>query len=1308
MSVLPADGDALIAANPFPGLRAFRPGEADRFFGRRQQIDELVALLAKRPFVAVSGASGCGKSSLVLAGLLSELKRRHDEDLETDWRPVVLRPGNRPIAQLAAALAAVLAAGAGDTDAPAAQRADTLYGQLRLGGLGLAEVVRQSRLPAGARVLVVVDQFEEIFRFRRMADPDEAAAFVKLLLQAAADPAAPVAVVITLRSDTLGACADFRDLAEAVSRGGYLVPRLKREQRKQAIVGPVELRGARIAPRLVQRLLNDVSDDFDDLPIMQHALSRTWRRWAESFGGARAIDLDDYLATGGAASALNDHADEACASLAALCQPGGLVERLFRALTERIAEGTEVRRPLEFNQLCAVCAGGTGDAAQGVAAVTQVVERFRRADTAFLVPGAERPLADNPVIDISHESLIRQWRRLHGWVRAEADAAAELRDLVREAEANAQGKGELRHGLDLARGRDWQRRHRPNPAWVRLCLGGSDADGEARHAAVTRFLDQSAAAEQRARRRERWRRRSLQALAGTVVLVSVAAAVVGLALQRQASSRELVSRSVLAQAQDPVRSAQLALAALDQDGSNPRADYALRQSMSALDVAHTEQIVGFDEPLHEARYTEDGQRLVVGGGHKVWLLDAASLKTLAEVQTPAPVIRAWQLGEQVISFTDDAKVRLQALDGKAVADLSCSGKDNPVASVAYSAPQAGQPAQLAVGCFNGALLLHELGNAGVLASHALRPGAERAATVTALGFSGDGQYLASGDGVGKTEVWQRGQRQQPWLTAVGGLPGAASLAIREINFHPSDATLLATASDDTRARVWVLDLANRRLAEPTADQANPALLPHDRAVLGARFVPRADDQYPLMTRADKRVYFWSDVKTVNARAHSDWVTDANSSKDGELLVSASADGTAQLWSSRSASSIALLRGHRNEVTRAFFSPSEDVVITTSRDRTLRKWRINRPVMLAAGRLWQLSAAIDSAGQRVVICGEARPSQPHQCRISALVDLAQRADTDDEWLERVANGAVVARASFSHDGTLVLGTSVGHDIYQITRPVLWDAGSRRLLYPSWLYRWQSARFNNGRAELVTTRPADDPANGSELAVWPQSALAGADPGQPLFSARTAHAQVGAAELSADGRWLALQVGSRVLLWDRSQPQAAPRELSGHQGDVRGLAFSADSQALVSASNDRTARVWPLGANPGAPVVLQGGHAAALSSAAFSADGRQVLTGSVDSSLRLWDAKTGRELAAINRHADSVNAVGFGPAAGAQAAPLLSASADGTVRFDRCVACSLPLQALRQRAAEAVQRVGMVADDDPVSLRLVMLPRWLGGR
>ena len=1387
-----AEHAALIAANPFPGLRSFKPAEADRFFGRQQQIEALVARLAATPLLAVSGASGCGKSSLVLAGLLNELARRHADDDETDWRPVVLRPGNRPIANLAAALAGALGggrasavqppgsanppgaslgaaasqAGTGlgaaasqakseadaETEAnaagldPLARRAASLYGQLRLGGLALVEVVRLARLPAGARVLVVVDQFEEIFRFRRMADADEASAFVKLLLQAAADPASPVSVVLTLRSDTLGGCADFPDLPEAVSAGGYLVPRLTRNQRKEAIARPVELRGARIAPRLVQRLLNDVSADFDDLPVMQHALSRTWQRWAEHSGGARAIDLEDYDAIGGAANALSLHAEEASSSLGALGQAGAMVERVFRALTERVAEGTEVRRPIEFNQLCLVCGAVAGAADDPVSAeVSQVVERFRRTDTAFLLPGADVALAGNPVIDISHESLIRQWQRLRGWVRAEAEASAELQRLVADAQAQATADGELWRGRSLERARDWQQRNRPNAAWVQLCTGGTADEAAARFNTVQAFLDKSAAAQAREQRRSRWQRVGLGALVALVVVVSVGAAFNGLSLQRQARSRELAARAILELAQDPARSARLALLALDQDSDNPRAEYALRQAMATLEVAQAEQIVQLDEPITEARYSPDRKQLIVAGGRTVWLLDAGTLAIQSRLTAPWQVVKAWLVAGQVITLTSDGRAQLQSLDGQMRGDLSCKSKEG-VESAAYSPARDGQMAQLAqlaVGCSSGELTLWELDAKGIAARHALLTDASPRPVLTALGFSADGQWLASGDGNGGGRVWKRGLDSRPWIgdAGQGDQPIQHGAAIHDIAFNTTDPSLLATASADASAGVWTLDLAAGRIVPANVGKTADVRLPHQRSVRVARFVDRADDPNRLMTVSDKRVFFWSDPTTHDERRHDDWVTEASVSTDGEYLVSASQDGTARVWSSRTTVPVAVLRGHRNEVTHALFGPAGRI-ITTSRDRTLRAWRLRPPTLLAAGPTWQLSAALDPGAPRAVLCGEL-DAEAINCRFVPLAGLGQRPKSAADALAKVSFPSVT-EASLSSDGRIVLAHRIVNDLARVYKPVLWDAAARTDITPAWL-DFGVAAFNPARAEIARLG-----LNGAVM-LWPLSALTpAAGPAPPPLLTLAAKPGRSALALSPDGRWIALAEGAAVLLWDRQAPGAEPVALRGHSGDVRSLAFNRDGSALVTASTDRSARVWlirdlrtglrqnisqeisaknskdeasnPAGAGPAAgpgvpsvvpslvpslvpSVVLAGGHSAALSSARFSPDGLRVVTASADNSVRVWDAAQGRELATLYRHADAVNSAQFD----ASGEAILSLSHDGTAMLARCDACRLALPALRRLAEDGVKlapgELASLSADGKLRLHTFMLPGWL---
>src|SRR6185295_5139513 len=200
---------------------------------------------------------------------------------------------------------------------------------------GLVDAVRQARIPRDENVLVLVDQFEELFRFRRSRHAHsrgDAIAFVRLLIEASHQRDVPIYIVLTMRSDFIGDCMDFPGLAEAVNEGLYLVGRMSREALRSAVTGPVAVGGGTIAPRLVNRVLNDLGDDHDQLPLVQHALMRTWDHWQrrptndkptlrQAQGGPEpirvAIDVSDYEAVGTFRNALSMHAEEAYQDAAA-------------------------------------------------------------------------------------------------------------------------------------------------------------------------------------------------------------------------------------------------------------------------------------------------------------------------------------------------------------------------------------------------------------------------------------------------------------------------------------------------------------------------------------------------------------------------------------------------------------------------------------------------------------------------------------------------------------------------------------------------------------------------------------------------------------------------------------------------------------------------------------------------------------------------------------------------------------------------------------------------------------------------------
>ena len=275
-------------ACPFVGLATFGVNDADVFFGRERLVSEMVARLGEHAFLGVIGPSGSGKSSAVRAGLVPAVETGALG--ETRWIRAILRPGAEPMRELDRVVFAAL---------DESQRSRLPGGQDPL-------IAAASVLPEGMRLLVIVDQFEEVFT--SVDDPAARSAFLESLVRAAREGTA--AVVLALRADFYGRCAEEPALAEMLSASQVLVGPMGREEYRSVIEGPAAGAGLTVEPALVERLIDEVEGRPGGLPLLSTALVELWER-----RDGRTIPLSALAATGGISGAVGRLAENAYGQL---------------------------------------------------------------------------------------------------------------------------------------------------------------------------------------------------------------------------------------------------------------------------------------------------------------------------------------------------------------------------------------------------------------------------------------------------------------------------------------------------------------------------------------------------------------------------------------------------------------------------------------------------------------------------------------------------------------------------------------------------------------------------------------------------------------------------------------------------------------------------------------------------------------------------------------------------------------------------------------------------------------------------------
>ena len=543
---------------PFAGLRPFAYEDHNFFFGREEQTYALYRLIDRNRFIAIVGSSGSGKSSLVRAGLLPLLDEETRGAGGRTWVWCEMRPGDAPLRRLMALLASL---STDDDPIISSARRERIAAHLRGSSFGVAEALNEIGGLGEPSIMLVIDQFEEVFRYatsnprgtgEQAKARDEATQFVQLLLEASRTRAHKVHVLLTMRSDFIGDCARFYGLPEAVSATQFLVPALTRDQLEEVVCKPVEKAGATIEPELVERLLNDCSNEPDQLPVLQHCLLRLWEEAGGvppqtvsnavysgapvdvKAGAARHLALDHYRIIGGFADALSRHADEILKDLpgseerairtkaaAADTAREKIVEELFRALADTTADGKVIRRPQSFGDLVAVT-GATEDRLRAI------LNAFRRPGVSFITPYSEA-IDAGTVIDVSHEALIRRWDKIadpqHGWLQREIRDGLIWHSLVVMAESFEKNpKSLLSEAATEDRGKWLEGR---NEAWALRYGGGwlavdklmkaSRQEVERRRQQEKEYLERERAEQKRAlQQTKRW-----LAVVGLCALVAV-------------------------------------------------------------------------------------------------------------------------------------------------------------------------------------------------------------------------------------------------------------------------------------------------------------------------------------------------------------------------------------------------------------------------------------------------------------------------------------------------------------------------------------------------------------------------------------------------------------------------------------------------------------------------------------------------------------------------------------------------------------------------------------------------------------------
>ncbi|MUG91166.1 CHAT domain-containing protein [Scytonema sp. UIC 10036] len=1141
---------------PYRGLFAFREEDAHLFFGREKFTQNLVTAVKKKPFVAVVGSSGSGKSSVIFAGLVPRLR----QDTNVFWQIISFRPGNKPITALAEAFAPLsttqtlnnerfqsaglklttqanyqLEAGV-NSRTDNSSLTDENFRSLANLELELALEQDDSALYTiietfvqqnpGTRLVLIADQFEELYT---LCPEHERQHTLNLLLNACTR-APGFTLVTTLRADFYGYALSYRPLSDALQGAVLNLAPMSREELHDCIEKPAAQMQVELEKELTNKLISALEGQPGRLPLLEFTLTQLWSKQSEGLLSVKA-----YEEIGGVEEALANHAEGVYSQLSETDRQRS--QRVFMQLVQ-LAEGGEATRRLATR---AEVKEENWDLVTHLASKRLVVTNLKGHTCC-------------ETVEIVHEALIKSWGRLEYWLQMDGEFRnwqEKLRVAIGQWESSNLDEGALLRGKPLSDAEYWQTKR-----WEELSV--SDRN----------FIHSSLELREREVKQQKRRQQiTILSLASGMAIASILAAFAGWQWQKaqvneiQATIKSSQALFASDKRLDALVQALRANRKLQMVGTNTteiktQVDLALRQAIYGANEYN--RLIGHSAKVHQVKFSPNAQTIATASADmtvKLWGRDGRLLKTLIGHKRAVYGVAFSPQGNTIASTSDDGTVKLWTLDGTLLRTLNHFSE---VYAVAFSPD--GQTLASATwdGSINlwkrdGTLFLTIPGHSESVDTIAFSPDGKTIASgswdktvklwklngtllttlqhndkVLAISFSPNGQFIATASADKTVKLWKnngQGEFETRPYKIFKGHEGQ----VHGVAFSP-DSRLIASIGWDKTAKLWQLD--GTEIA---------VLKGHSGIIWGVTFSPQGNTIATASDDKTVRLWRWKHPLLTELNGHSAAVHGVKYSPDGQFIATASEDHTVKLWRSNG-NPVTTFTGHSKDVWDIAFHPNGQLIATASWDKTVKLWKRDGTFIksLVGHRFYVNAVAFSPDGKMLASASDDTTVKLWQTNGTPIA--TSSGHTNEVWA-----------VTFSPDSQTIVSASRDNTVKFWRR----DGTLVRTLY--------------GRAPVTSV--AFSP-NGQLVATgsWDKTVKVWKSDGTLVTTLNGHNAEVFGVAFNPDGNIIASASGDKtVKLW-RTTDGTLLTTFKGHNGIVWKVAFNHNGETIVSSDEDKRALVW----------------------------------------------------------------------------------------------------------------------------------------